>query len=86
MASVQFKKMNWYQKRPLHKVMDAWREKRREQIAEFQSGSQLMVNNLATAQYNLIEGKAKLAAEASLVRTEAELKAFAKNLTVNKFA
>ena len=37
MASVQFKKMNWFQKRPIYKVMDAWRDKRRAELSDVQA-------------------------------------------------
>jgi len=83
---MQIKRMNWVQKRPVYKVMEAWRQNRRAMIADFQSASQLALNNFATAQYRRTEGMAELAAKAALARTQEELKAFAKTLAVDRLA
>ena len=84
MASVQFKKMNWFQKRPLHEVMDSWREKRRAAIDDFQTISANAAARIATAQINLAQGTADLVGQQTLLRVQSELKTVTSGLSVNK--
>jgi hypothetical protein len=84
MASVQFKRMNWFQKRPLYKVMDAWRQRRREANAEFLSVSANAAARFANAQINLAQGSATLAGQQALLRVQDELKKVTASLSVDK--
>jgi hypothetical protein len=84
MAGVQLKRMNWYQRRSLHQVMETWRQRRREMISQFQSVAGDAAARFASAQSNLYAGKATLAGQASVARVQAELKEVVRGLAVDK--
>ena len=84
MADMRIKRMNWYQKRPLYKEVEAWREKRRAGIAEYQEASAAAASGFAAAQTSYSTGMATLAGKASLARIQNEIKAVASDLPVDK--
>lgn len=72
---MQIKRMNWFQKRPLHKYMEAWRNNRRAMIAEMQDASAFAASRFTSAQVNLAAGTAQLAITTSAERAQSEMKA-----------
>jgi hypothetical protein len=82
---MQVKRMNWFTKRPLHEQMEAWRERRREMAQQTLARSAIASTAFATAQISRVVGLSELAGQAAFARVQEELKAVAKELSVNKF-
>ena len=81
---IQIKRMNWYQKKPLYQVNQAWRQKRQAMISDFQNASASASAAFTGAQINRSAGMAALAAQASVARSQSEIQATIDSLTALK--
>ena len=80
MTAVQSKKFGWFRKVSAWEQSQAWRQKRRAMVEEFQSNATNLANSLGAAQANQIAGKANLAVQVATTRIEAATKAKLKML------
>jgi len=75
MASIPTKKFNWVRSPSPWQQAQAWREKRRAMVEQFQNNAAILSNGFFTAQQDKIFGSASLAAEAAGNRIQAKIKA-----------
>jgi hypothetical protein len=75
MPAVQSKKFYWLAKRSAWQEAQAWRQKRRAMVEEFQTNATVLANSLGAAQANQIAGFANNAIQAGVSRIQAAAKA-----------
>jgi hypothetical protein len=75
MPAVQSKKFNWIVKRSAWQETQAWRQKRRAMVEEFQTNATALANSVGVAQANQIAGFANNAIQACVARIQAAAKA-----------
>lgn len=75
MPAVQFKRMNWFQKVPLWKYNEAWRQHHAAATGKFLDNTAAAVNSFTAAAINQIDGTAEISAQAAVDRIEAAVKA-----------
>jgi hypothetical protein len=71
-GGIQIKRFNWLRMQSSWEQHEAWRDKRRVMMQDFQALNDLAVNAFATAHTNLTEGLARLAAESAAARLRSE--------------
>jgi hypothetical protein len=72
---MQVKRMNWFQKRPVYKIMEARRERHRTSIETFQANMAAAASTFAAAQTSLSSGLAEIAAQLVIQRSQTQLQA-----------
>jgi hypothetical protein len=75
MPAIQSKKFYWLAKRSAWQETQAWRQKRRAMVEEFQTNATALANSLGAAQANQIAGVANNAIQAGVARIQAAAKA-----------
>jgi hypothetical protein len=75
MPAVQSKKFYWIAKRSAWQDAQAWRQKRRAMVEEFQTNATDLANSIGAAQANQIAGFANNAIQAGVTRIQAAAKA-----------
>lgn len=74
MASVGFKKMNWFPKQSAWKEMEVARIKRRQMMEDFQAKSQALAYGFQAAANIQIQGIGDLASQSAQARMQAKVK------------
>ena len=72
-GSFEIKRFNWVRMQTAWEQSEAWREKRRAMMEEFQGTAAAINDSLWSAQTSLADGLAQLAAEAAAVRVQNEI-------------
>jgi hypothetical protein len=73
--AIPSKKFNWVRSPSAWQQAQAWREKRRAMVEQFQNNATMLSDGFYTAQQDKIMGTASLAAEAAGARIQAKIKA-----------
>jgi hypothetical protein len=73
--AISIKRFNWVQRPTAFQYAEAWRSHRRNMVQQFINEGSTLINVFVGVQSNLSSGTAALAAQASITRTQQEIRA-----------